>query len=477
MPHRASKRARNRSASESDAREVSGAPGQPLDGRAVAPIFDSIFEPYRHVVLAVSGGVDSMAMMHLAMDWRASRLASSPAETVPIFSIVTVDHGLRPESASEAEGVQRVARRLGLAHTTLVWEGPKPATGIQAAARAARYRLIFEHLESQGIDVMATAHTSDDQAETLLMRLARGSGVDGLSGIQRVKKIGRQTVLRPMLSFAKADLIATLQAKGETWIEDPSNEKLEFERVRLRHMRDSLEAAGLSNRTLALSARRLGRARRALDEMTAYCVEQAGDRIRIDDLGYAEFSWPWILSLPEEIRLRILTRLIASIGGGEDPVTLSGLEAMTACIGWKSPAGHSLAGAVFSDGKKPDTILVVREFGRRSQPLPTLDLKSGLRREWDRRFIVVNASQPARDFRVCALGAEGVAAVKAACMRDGRTLPPHPLAALYAIPSFWDADRLAAVPLLNYFECSSSSRQLESTFSAKPFARQEHFTG
>ncbi len=477
MPLRVLKRARNRSASASDAREVSDAPAQPLDGRAVAPIFDTIFEPYRHVVLAVSGGVDSMAMMLLAMDWRASRLTSAPAEKVPIFSIVTVDHGLRPESASEADSVQRVARRLGLAHATLVWEGPKPATGIQAAARAARYRLIFEHLEAQGTDVMATAHTSDDQAETLLMRLARGSGVDGLAGIQQVKQIGRHTVLRPMLSFAKIDLIATLRAKGETWIEDPSNDEQQFERVRLRQMRESLEAAGLSNQALALSARRLGRARQALDETAIYCVEQAGDRIRIDDLGYAEFSWSWILSLPEEIRLRILTRLIASLGRGEVPVSLSGLEAMTEGNGWKSPAGHSLAGAVFSAGKKPDTILIVRETGRRSQPLPTLDLKSGQRRVWDRRFMVVNAALPARDFRVCALGAEGVAAVKAALKREGRMLPPHPLTAMYAVPCFRDGERLAAVPLLNYFESGSLPHEVESSFSAHPFARREHFTG
>ena len=475
MPPRASKRARNRSASASDAREVSGTPGQLLDGRAVARIFDAIFEPYRHVVLAVSGGVDSMAMMHLAADWRASRLASSPAAPAPTFSVVTVDHGLRPESASEAAGVRCVAARLGLAHTTLVWEGLKPATGIQAAARAARYRLIFEYLEAHGLDVMATAHTSDDQAETLLMRLARGSGVDGLSGIQGVKQLGRHTVLRPMLSFAKVDLIASLRAKGETWIEDPSNGKQQFERVRLRQMRGSFEAAGLSNEAVALSARRLGRARQALDEMAVSCVERAGDRIRIDDLGYAEFSWGWMLSLPEEIRLRILTRLIASVGGGEDPVSLSGLEAMTEGNGWNSPAGHSLAGVVFSAGTTPDTIVAVRESGRRAQPLPTLDLKSGQRREWDRRFIVVNASHPARDFRVCALGAEGIAAVKAACKKVGINLPAHPQAALSVIPSFWDGERLAAVPLLNYFESGSVPSQFESTLSVQPFVGQEHF--
>ena len=443
---------------------MSGSPGQPLDGAAVASRFDLIFGPYRHVVLAVSGGADSCAMMLLAAAWRAARLTTQAAETAPVFSVVTVDHGLRPGSALEADAVKEAARRLGFAHTTLNWTGEKPATGIQSAARAARYRLLREHLEGQGIEAVATAHTRDDQAETLLMRLARGSGVDGLAAMQERTQFGPAYLLRPMLPFSKADLIATLKAKGETWFEDPSNEKQQFERVRLRQQRESLEAAGLTNEAIALSARRLGRARQALDEMAGRYLDQAPDTVLIDDLGYAEFSWTWMLTLPEEIRLRLLARLVAAIGGSEAPVPMSGLEAMTEGRNWKSPAGHSLAGAVFSCSKDQDRILAVREYGRKGAPLPVIDLKSGQRRCWDHRFTVVNDTRPARDLRVRALGAEGAALVKAAFKFGGRNTPFHPPAALYTIPSFWDGERLAAVPLLNYFDPGTPPARVESMF-------------
>ncbi len=470
MRPRASKPARSRSASASDALEVGEALGQPLDGDRVGARFDLIFGGYSHVVLAVSGGVDSCAMMHLAAEWRAARLASIPAQSAPIFSVVTVDHGLRPELAVEADAVQDAAARLGFAHATLAWTGAKPAAGIQAAARAARYRLLREHLAAHGIEALATAHTSDDQAETVLMRLARGSGVDGLAGMQEIKKLGHIAVLRPMLGFAKADLVATLTARGETWIEDPSNDMLAFERVRLRHQRESFEAAGLSNRAIALSARRLGRARAALDEMAVSSVKQAEGMFRIDDLGYAEFSWNWMLTLPEEIRLRILGRLIAAIGGGDEPVSMSGLEAMTEGIGWKPPVGHTLAGTVFGQGRAPDAILVTREFGRKHHPLPSLDLKSGQTQEWDHRFTVVNRSEPSRDFRVCALGAEGIAILKAVQLEADRDLMSHPLPALRTIPSFWDRDRLAAVPLLNYFETGMVASEAGSYLTTQPFS-------
>ncbi len=443
---------------------------QPLDASAVAGRFELIFGGYSHVVLAVSGGVDSMAMMHLAAGWRAACLASIPAQSAPIFSVVTVDHGLRPELAHEAAAVRVVAERLGLTHTTLAWTGSKPESGIQAAARAARYRLIAGHLDTHRIAAVATAHTSDDQAETVLMRLARGSGVDGLAGIQEIKKLGHIAVLRPMLVFAKADLVATLTAIGKTWIEDPSNDKPAFERVRLRHQRESFEAAGLSNRAIALSARRLCRARAALDEMTASCVKQAAGMFSFDDLGYAEFSWDWMLTLPEEIRLRILGRLIATIGGGDEPVSMSGLEAMTEGIGWKPPVGHTLAGTVFGQGRAKGAILVTREFGRKHHPLPSLDLKSGQTQEWDHRFTVVNRSEPARDFRVCALGTEGIASLKAVQVEANRDLMTHPLLALRTIPSFWDRDRLAAVPLLNYFETGMAAAEAGSYLTIQPFS-------
>ncbi len=156
-------------------------------------------EPFSSAVLAVSGGPDSVALMHLARRW-AKLTGRDPAS----LAVVTVDHGLRSESASEAAFVAGEARALGLAHHTLPWAGEKPKTGIQAAARQARYDLLAEYCAQRSIGCVAVAHTADDQAETFLMRLRRGSGVDGLAAMAAVSERGAITLVRPLLSFSKA---------------------------------------------------------------------------------------------------------------------------------------------------------------------------------------------------------------------------------------------------------------------------------
>jgi len=164
--------------------------------------------PQDHFALAVSGGSDSTALMVLMAEWIVQSGQSLQACTV-----ITVDHRLRPESASEAEAVARQAAALGLRHATLVWEGDKPRTGLQAAARVARYRLMAAYARAHGIGTILSAHTLDDQAETLLMRLARGSGLDGLAGIAPAARLGSLRLLRPLLDTPKARLRATLEAR------------------------------------------------------------------------------------------------------------------------------------------------------------------------------------------------------------------------------------------------------------------------
>ena len=199
------------------------------DGAAIASAErDGLFAclaGFDAVVLAVSGGADSIAMLHLAASW-----AHDQGRSAPRLSVATVDHGLRPGSAAEARAVATIAAQLGLAHSTLTWTGAKPARGIQAAARTARYRLLAGHERAHRIDAVAVAHTLDDQAETLLMRLARGSGVDGLAAMQLQASIEGVAVLRPLLGIARARLRATLRQQGATWIDDPTNARPEFER-------------------------------------------------------------------------------------------------------------------------------------------------------------------------------------------------------------------------------------------------------
>src|SRR3977135_2713123 len=155
--------------------------------------------------LAVAGGPDSIALMWLAARWR-NALARGPR-----LIAVTVDHGLRSEAAAEARNVKRLARGLDLPHRTVRWTGAKPKTGLPAAARAARYRLLAQAARASGATHILTAHTRDDQAETLLMRLLRGSGIGGLAAMTRITARGGGLLGRPFLQVSKSQLVATLK--------------------------------------------------------------------------------------------------------------------------------------------------------------------------------------------------------------------------------------------------------------------------
>src|SRR4029453_17702052 len=188
------------------------------------------------LVLAVSGGPDSLALMWLAARWRRA-LARGPR-----LIAVTVDHGLRPEAAREARDVKRLARTLDLPHRTLRWTGAKPETGLPAAARAARYRLLAKAARSSGATHILTAHTRDDQAETLLMRMLRGSGIAGLAAMGRETERGGVVVwlARPLLDTPKSQLVATLPKAKIAFADDPTNRDLHYIRPRLRALMPAL---------------------------------------------------------------------------------------------------------------------------------------------------------------------------------------------------------------------------------------------
>src|SRR5207302_3523373 len=229
------------------------------------------------IVLAVSGGPDSLALMWLAARWRHA-LARGPR-----LIAVTVDHGLRPEAAAEARGVKRLARSLDLPHRTLRWTGPKPRTGLPAAARAARYRLLAQAARACGATHVLTAHTRDDQAETLLMRLLRGSGIAGLAAMARQSKREGFLLARPLLNVPKSRLIATLTKAKIKFADDPTNRDPTFTRARLRELLPALAAEGGDARALARLATRLARANAAI-EILADGAERylalKGDQVR-----------------------------------------------------------------------------------------------------------------------------------------------------------------------------------------------------
>lgn len=310
----------------------------------------TIFAPWKTVpavVLAVSGGPDSVALMWLAARWR-SKLKRGPR-----LIAVTVDHGLRKEAAREARDVKHLARTLGIEHRTLRWQGAKPKTGLPAAAREARYRLLAKAARLSGASHIATAHTRDDQAETLLMRLLRGSGIAGLSAMPA--ETGRQGVrlLRPLLDISKAELIATLEAAGIAFADDPSNRDAAFTRPRLRALMPLLAEEGADARTLARLASRLARANDAVEVL----ADGAERYLALTDRGVPAGGYDAraFAALPEEIRLRLLRRAVDRYGH-EGPAELGKVEALLGALDCAVAEGQTrlkqtLAGAAISLSK------------------------------------------------------------------------------------------------------------------------------
>jgi tRNA(Ile)-lysidine synthase len=324
------------------------------------------------LVLAVSGGPDSVALMWLAARWRRS-LARGPR-----LVAVTVDHGLRAGSAREANDVKRLARSLDLAHQTLRWTGAKPKTGLPAAARAARYRLLARAARDHGATHILTAHTRDDQAETLLMRMLRGSGIAGLAAMVRQSPREGVMLARPLLNISKSQLVATLNKAKIGFADDPTNRDVHFTRPRLRALMPALAAEGGDARNLARLASRLARANAAVEVLAdgaerylALRDRDASRAGRHGDISNLEFSDPGMkvkafdfeafAATPEEIQVRLLQRAIDRFGH-EGPAELGKVEALLSALAQagakKSGVGRpklkqTLAGALISlvDGR------------------------------------------------------------------------------------------------------------------------------
>ncbi|MBH5399465.1 tRNA lysidine(34) synthetase TilS [Bradyrhizobium sp. CNPSo 4010] len=279
------------------------------------------------LVLAVSGGPDSVALMWLAARWQRS-LARGPQLTV-----VTVDHGLRPEAASEAREVKRLAAALGLPHRTLRWRGAKPKTGLPAAAREARYRLLAQAARAAGASHVLTAHTRDDQAETLLMRLFRGSGLAGLAAMAPFTERDGIVLARPLLDVPKSQLIATLRRARIGFAEDPTNRDTAFTRPRLRALLPLLAAEGGDARNLARLAARLARANAAVEVLAdgAERFLRLRDRGDAPQAGVRSFEASAFAALPEEVRLRLLLRAINALGH-EGPAELGKVETLMSML-------------------------------------------------------------------------------------------------------------------------------------------------
>jgi tRNA(Ile)-lysidine synthase len=278
---------------------------------------DALFVPLgraKTLLIAVSGGPDSTALLLMAAEW-AKRRGKTRIEAA------TVDHGLRAESAAEAKAVAGLCARLGIGHRVLQWKGVKPTSRLQERAREARYRLLVDHAKAIGADALMTAHHADDQAETVLFRLLRGSGLAGLRGMDVLTERDGMTIARPLIGLKKRDLIAFADARGAAFIDDPSNADPRFARTRLRALLARLDEEGLDALALDRLARRARETEEALAHLTAEVDAQLGSEGTIE--GRVLFA------APIAIAQRILTRRIAEVGGRDaSRIGLEKIEAL-----------------------------------------------------------------------------------------------------------------------------------------------------
>lgn len=339
-------------------------PPQPLTIQEAARLIAACgpFEAAPEVAVAVSGGADSLALTLLADVWARSQGGRVTG--------LTVDHGLRLEAAAEAAQVKAWLTARGIAHETLIWQGDKPRTGIQAAARRARYGLLLEWCRRHGVIHLLLAHHADDQAETVAMRQAKGSGPEGLAAMSAVSPPpipGPRwpRLLRPFLSLRKERLEATLRAMDQPWIDDPSNLDLTYERVRIR--RRLVAEPGAADHLVALAAAH-AEARAEADLDLADWLAQA---VTLQPEGQVEVDRAVADDVPDYLREAFWRRILMTVGGQTLPPRREKLARLAAAV--RDPAFRGATAAGCRVAVKPSHFLVQREKAvRRPQAAPAL---------------------------------------------------------------------------------------------------------
>lgn len=383
---------------------------------ALLHILSRIFSenPAQRIAVAVSGGGDSMALLDLSHRAGPGRVLA-----------VTVDHGLRPESAVEAASVAAFCASRNIAHQTLRWQGPEPTGNLMAQARAARLSLMAAWAKAHGVADVLLGHTADDQAETFLMALSRASGVDGLAGLRPTLVAHGVTFHRPLLAVTRANLRSYLMAQGIDWVDDPTNENDRFTRARARKALAALGPLGITADTLASTVRNIASARETLqitlvDFVCAHLREFAG-ALRVDG--------PSFDSLPDELCRRLLIAALRWIAGGAHPPREGQLDQLRARLRIRKDA--TLGGVRFA--WQADVLTIFREMRAVQGPVDPAMV-------WDGRW---SLEGPAHPGTLRALGPEGLRL----CPDFPRNIP-RPV--LVTSPSLWCDGRLIAAPLAEF---------------------------
>ncbi|NNE51015.1 MAG: tRNA lysidine(34) synthetase TilS [Sulfitobacter sp.] len=386
-------------------------------------LISEAFLPYppERIGVAVSGGGDSMALLDLLQIF-------CTAEGITLHA-ATVDHGLREGSAEEAAIVADQCKRIGIAHETLLWKDWTGEGNLQAEARKARYALLARWAQGLGIDTVALGHTADDQAETVLMRLARRAGVDGLSAMRARRVREGITWVRPLLSVRRRALRTYLRAKGIDWIEDPSNEDQIFDRIKARQALAALAPLEIDVEGLCEVADQLRQAREALEWQTFITAQKAVTL----PAGAVVIGEKLFETEPAEIRRRLFVRALNWVSGSAYPPRRAAVSAVI-CQVARGQAGTTDGCHVRRIG---GAIWVFRELNAvRSVACP-------LDKLWDNRWRITPPEKlgDAAGLEIRALGEEGLLQ----CPDWRETAVPRVV--LLSSPAVWRDDALVAAPL------------------------------
>ena len=357
---------------------VTGGATAPMPERALSEFLHSLSKP-AHILVAVSGGSDSTGLL-IAL---AERLKSHPHEDITLTA-ATIDHGLRAAAADEALEVAALCASRGISHFVRCWEGEKPETGIMAAAREARYALLADLASDISADVIVTAHTLDDQHETMAMRSARrGQDGHGTGIADAVLFDGRIWIVRPFLACRRADIRAFLEVHGVSWLDDPSNEDMKYERVRTRM---NLASAPATEPPADGAADRAALSRRAAAWLDAHVAIHANALCVIDRSA---------LSANEAVVAYALSYLAAAFGGRPYAPGRAQMERVLEFVNGANP-GRCTAGGVVFDLRR-NALYLMRE----SRNITPISVSPGEKGNWDGRFEIENSGPTAVCISAC----------------------------------------------------------------------------
>ena len=408
------------------------------------------FERPPVVAVAVSGGADSLALTLLAAQWAESAGGKAIG--------LTVDHGLRQGSGAEARLVGDWLRRHGIAHEILRWIPPDPIKNVQAAAREARYRLLGDWCRANSVLHLLTAHHREDQAETFLLRLGRGSGLFGLACMPKIDEQPHYRLLRPLLGIPAARLKENLRSADQDWIDDPSNQNRQFARVRLRET-TALTELGLDHARIAQTAEHLGMARNAEEQEVASLLARA---VVVDPSGFVTAK-PDVLRLAvPEIRLRALSSILATVSGLEFPPRFQSLQRLDRDIVDDALAhGRTLSGCRIVPVHS--SIVVYREKRAIAPPLQLQGMDETL---WDGRYLIRVTPQISAKFDELYVGPLQQSGIDALRAIVGPHFASHlPKCVMPTLPGFWQGDRLIHAP---YFNWSRNGEQIGIEIRFRP---------